>query len=150
MSSRFLSRDSWRGRSGEHFRAHFRTKLALLDLRTYNTAVYTIDLSWCHHKKILIKKTLVKLTISNPKLNMIETGRYDKISRCDRICPVCGLNIEDKIYFLFDCPKYSSIRDDFFNKIDNRIANYKHIPMSTLITQLINSTDCVRQRRTPS
>ena len=70
-----------------------------------------------------------------------ETGRYDKISRCDRICPVCGLNIEDEIHFLFHCPKYSSIRDDFFNKIDNRIPNYKHIPISTLIIQLMNATD---------
>ena len=53
------------------------------------------------------------LRISNHKLN-IETDRYDKISKCDRICPVCGLNIEDEIHFLFDCPKYSSIRDDSF------------------------------------
>ena len=36
------------------------------------------------------RKTLVKLRISNHKLN-IETGRYGnlKISRCDRICSVC-------------------------------------------------------------
>ena len=59
------------------------------------------------------RKALVKLRIRNHKPN-IETGRYDKISRCDRICPVCALNIEDEIRFLFDCPKYSSIRDDFF------------------------------------
>ena len=71
----------------------------------------------------------------------LKTGRYDKISRCDRICPICGLNIEDEIHFLFDCPKYSSIRDDFFNKIDNRIPHYKHIPISTLIIQLMNCTD---------
>ena len=76
------------------------------------------------------RKTLVKLRISNHRLN-IETGRYDKISRCDRICPVCSLDIEDEIQFLFDCAKYSSIRDDFFNKIANRIPNYKQIPMST-------------------
>ena len=59
------------------------------------------------------RKTLVKLRISNHKLN-IETGMYNKISRCDRICPVCSLDIEDEIHFLFDCAKYSSIRDDFF------------------------------------
>ena len=79
----------------------------------------------------------MKLRISNHKLN-IETGRYNKISRCDRICPVCGLNIEDEIHFLFDCPKYSSIIDDFFNKINNRIPNYKHIPISTLIDYYLN------------
>ena len=44
--------------------------------------------------------------------------------------------IEDEIHFLFNCPKYSSIRDDFFNKIDNRIPNYKHIPISALKTNL--------------
>ena len=83
----------------------------------------------------------MKLRISYHKLN-IETGRYDKLSRCDRICPVCGLNVEDEIHFLFDCPKMnSSIRDDFFNKIDKRFPNYKHRPISTLIIQLVNSTD---------
>ena len=101
-----------------------------------------------HYQPILMlleknpnRKTLVKLRISNHKLN-IETGRYDNISRCNRICPVCGLSVEDEIHFLFDCPKYSVIRDDFFfNKIDTRIPNYKHIPISTLIIQLINSSD---------
>ena len=34
------------------------------------------------------------------------------------ICPVCGLNIEDEIHFLFYCPKYSSIRDDILSRID--------------------------------
>ena len=29
----------------------------------------------------------------------------------------------------------------FFNKIANRIPNYKHIPISTLIIELMNSTD---------
>ena len=82
----------------------------------------------------------MKLRISNHKLN-IETGRYDKISRCDRTCPVCNLDIEDEIQFLFDCAKYSSIRDDFFNKIANRTPNYKHIPISTIIVQLMNFTD---------
>ena len=79
-------------------------------------------------------------SLSNHKLN-IETGRYDKISRCDRICPVCSLDIEDEIYFLFDCANYSSIKHDFFNKIANRIPNYKYIPISTLIIQLMNSTE---------
>ena len=74
----------------------------------------------------------MNLRISNQKLHIerLETGRYDKFSRCDRICPVCSLDIEDEIHFLFDCAKYSSVRDDFFNKIANRIPNYKHIPIS--------------------
>ena len=31
--------------------------------------------------------------------------------------------------------------DDILNKIDNRIPNYKHILVSTLIIQLMNATD---------
>ena len=52
-------------------------------------------------RKIPNRKTLVKLRISNHKRKNKQV-RYDKISRCDRICPVCGLNIEDEIHFLFD------------------------------------------------
>ena len=87
----------------------------------------------------------MKLRISNHKVN-IETGRYDKISRCARICPqaVCGINIEDKIHLTF-CLIVQNIHQletTFFGKIGNRIPNYKHIPISTFIIQLIvNSTD---------
>ena len=103
---------------------------------SYAPSIY-LDVST---RKSQNRKTLVKLRISDHKLN-IETGRYDKISRCNRICPVCSLDIEDEIHFLFDCAKYSSFRDEFFTKIANRIPNYKHIPISTLIIQLMNSTD---------
>ena len=42
------------------------------------------------------RKTLVKLRISNHKLD-IETGRYDKISEMPGgICPVCGLNYTEE------------------------------------------------------
>ena len=37
------------------------------------------------------RRALTKLRISNRKL-MIELGRYNQISRDDRICPVCGSN----------------------------------------------------------
>jgi len=63
-----------------------------------------------------------------------------RFSRCDRICPVCGLNIEDELHFLFNCPKYSSIRDEFFSKIDNRIPNYTAISTLIIIIQLMNSS----------
>ena len=35
----------------------------------------------------------------------------------------------------------------FFNKIENRIPDYKHIPISTLIIQLMNSTDYYLNKR---
>ena len=65
-----------------------------------------------------------------------------KILRFDKNCPVCGLNIEDEIHFLFNCPKYSSIRDVFFTKIDNS-PNYNHIPTSTFEAFVIDNSTIV-------
>ena len=58
-----------------------------------------------------------KISVGNHKL-MIEI-RYDQIPRDNRLCPVCGSNqIEDKIHFLFDCPKYLILKDRFHKKTE--------------------------------
>ena len=86
------------------------------------------------------RRALTKLRIRNHKL-MIELGRYNQISRDDRICPVCGSNqIKDEIDFLFYCSKYSIMKDNFFNKIETLIPNTRHIPVNDLIIELINSS----------
>jgi len=49
------------------------------------------------------RKSLVKLRISSHKLR-IETGRYDKIPRDERLCSLCNCNkTEDETHFLLDC-----------------------------------------------
>ena len=86
------------------------------------------------------RRALDKLGVSNHKL-MVELGRYNQISRDDRICPVCGSNqIEDKIHFLFYCSKYSILRDNFFIKIQTLILNIRHLPVNDLIIELMNSS----------
>ena len=86
------------------------------------------------------RRALTKLLISNHKL-MIELGRYNQISRDDRICPVCGSNqIEDEIHFLFYCSKYSIMRDNFPNKIQTLIPNVRHLPVNDLFIELMNSS----------
>ena len=102
----------------------------------YTPSIY-LDLT----RKNPDRKALVKLRISNHK-RKIETGRYEKVSRCDRLCTLCGLNnIEYEIHFLFHCPNYSSIRDGFYNKIDNKFSNFKQLPLTELIIELLNSSD---------
>ena len=68
-----------------------------------------------HHRFILMlleknanRKTLVMFGISNKHIDQAGMTRFH------RTCPVCGLNIEDEIHFLFDCPNYLSVTDDFF------------------------------------
>ena len=81
--------------------------------KNYSLPAY-LDLA----RKIPSKKSLVKLRISSHKLR-IETGRYDKLPRDQRLCSLCNCNkIEDETHFLLDCPSYSSIRDRFFSKIE--------------------------------
>ena len=72
-----------------------------------------INLSWFFICLCFSKSLLIKLTISTYKLN-IETGRYHDISRFVRICIVCSLHVQDDIQSLFDCAKYSSIKNNFF------------------------------------
>ena len=76
----------------------------------------------------------------NHKL-LIETGRYNNIPRSDRLCTICGHNVEDETHLLFHCPRYSSLRENFFSKIDHVISNPKQLSISALIVQLMNSTD---------
>ena len=59
------------------------------------------------------RNTLLKLTISNHKLN-IETGRYDKILRCDRICMVCSLILKMRFTFYLIAQNIHQLEMTFF------------------------------------
>ena len=73
---------------------------------------------------------------------MIELGRYNHISRDNRLCQVYGSNqIEDEIHFLFHCSKYSIIRDNFYNKIQTLIPNIRQLPVNEQIIELMNSSN---------
>ena len=67
------------------------------------------------------RKALVRFRISSHQLR-IETGRYEKIPRDERICYFCtGNKTEDENHFLLDCKAYSQIRDVFFSKRENQL-----------------------------
>ena len=87
------------------------------------------------------RRVLTKLRISNHKL-MIELGRYNQISRDNRLCQICGSNqIEDEIHFLFHCSKYSILRDNFYNKIQALIPNIRQLSVNEQIIELMNSSN---------
>ena len=50
-------------------------------------------------------------------------------------------NIDDEIYFLIYCHNYSSIRDDFYNKMYNPLPNFKQLSLNELIIKLMKSED---------
>ena len=63
------------------------------------------------------RRALTKIRTSSHTL-AIETGRWSKTERKNRLCEQCTENIiEDEIHFLFDCKKYSNDRNITFKYI---------------------------------
>ena len=76
---------------------------------------------------------------------MIGSGRYDQIPRKNRLCPSCRSNeIEDETHFLFNCPKYSIQRDEFYNKVQFYVHNIKQLPPLKLMVMQIKLLVVVR------
>ena len=110
-------------------------KLPLFNHRKYHPKLAILDLT----RKNPSRKSLVKL--SSHKLR-IQTGRYDKIPRDERLCSLCNCNkIEDGTHFLLDYPCYSSMRDRFFSKIEAKIPVLRLLSHETLLSHLMNCTD---------
>ena len=88
-----------------------------------------------------LRKTLLKLRISCHKLR-IETGRYDNITRNERLSNFLNCNnIEDETHFLLDCQAYSQVREILFSKIESRLPLLRLLPRETLLSHLMNSAN---------
>ena len=48
---------------------------------------------------------------------MIETGRYNKIPKELRLCPLCLKTVETEIHFLVECPVYTNMREKILERI---------------------------------
>ena len=85
------------------------------------------------------RKDLVKIRMSKHKF-MIETGGYNQTSRNNTFCPICNSGIiEDEFHFLFHCPKYSILREKFYNQIQQNFVDFNQLSCTELIIKWINS-----------
>ena len=83
-----------------------------------------------------------KLNDSTGNQLMIESGRYDQILRENRLCPSCSSSeIEEEIHFLFNCPKYSIPRDEFYNEVQFHVHNIKQLPPIEANKELMSSSN---------
>ena len=55
---------------------------------------------------------------------------YGRIVLCN--FTISLTNIEDEIHFLFHCPKYSTLRETFFNQIYLQLPNVGILPIQKL------------------
>jgi len=87
-------------------------------LRTYGLLKTTIGFE--KYLEQIIKPatriTVTKLRLSNHNL-MIETGRYNKIPKELRLCPLCLKTVETEIHFLVECPVYTNMREKILERI---------------------------------
>ncbi len=47
----------------------------------------------------------------------IEVGRFRGQRECDRKCPICKTAVESEIHFMFECPRYHNVRNEFLTNI---------------------------------
>ena len=87
-------------------------------LRTYGLLKTTIGFEKYLEQitKPATRITVTKLRLSNHNL-MIETGRYNKIPKELRLCPLCLKTVETEIHFLVECPVYTNMREKFLERI---------------------------------
>jgi hypothetical protein len=72
----------------------------------------------------------------------IETGRYDKIPRENRICPFGCNNIGDEVHYLFQCshPFFAGIRNPLVNKLANLHPDLNNMDIPNTAKFLLNAT----------
>ena len=89
--------------------------------------------------KFDIRKSITKLRISAHKL-IIETGRYSKIPRADRLCNKCDANVlGDEIHFLLECSTFENERTKMLSVVDNKVNNFKTLNVNQKFIYLLSS-----------
>lgn len=56
----------------------------------------------------------------------IEYGRYIRIPREERICELCGTDIEDAVHFLFNCSKLDECRQAYGDLTTDKDKVFDH------------------------
>ena len=75
-----------------------------------------------------IRKAITKMRVSSHKFP-IETGRYEKRERCDRICPLCCNSVGDEQHYIFDCDNkgIENKRKQFISIIYNKLPEIEKL-----------------------
>ena len=63
----------------------------------------------CKRIPCIYRTCISKIRLSSHNL-AIEMGRYSGISRNNRTCKFCNIDIEDEFHFILKCPLYKGFR----------------------------------------
>ena len=69
----------------------------------------------------------------------VETGRYAKVPKAERVCKLCSEGVKNEIHFLFDCIKTQNQRILLYHKLpellncDNKVKRMEQLFMKPFI-----------------
>ena len=87
------------------------------------------------------RRDITRLRISSHKLN-IETGRYARIDRVDRLCTKCSHGVlGDEIHFLLECPAFSTSREPLMGLASKVCKNFIGLSNFNKYLWLLNCED---------
>ena len=90
-------------------------------------------------KNFQYRKAFCRFRISSHRL-FIETGRYKKIPRENRICHNCGKNeVENELHFLIQCDKYHNERKQLFDIISKTANNFTRLNEEEKFFYILNN-----------
>ena len=79
----------------------------------------------------------------------IELGRYQRIPKEQRLCPLCDLDkVEDELHILFDCPRYCELRKHLFEQAALTDALFNDVSNIDKMKILTNNYHIVRKTAT--
>ena len=92
-----------------------------------------------------VRRAITALRISCHKLS-IETGRFQKIPKDQRVCPHCPEQIEDEFHFLIECPKYNVLRNNLYTCISFHTPEFSSIDHRRKFNYMLTcDTPCIIQ-----
>ena len=87
-----------------------------------------------------MRSRVTKFRLSNHHLR-IETGRRDKIPKHQRFCPFCPAEVEDEHHFLFVCPAFRGLRQEYIRPIVGSVVGFETAPKNIKTKCLMSKAD---------
>ena len=81
------------------------------------------------------------LNIENPSLNcdclFLEKGRYENLTREERLCPLCNTKVKDLEHFKFKGPEFNVQRRIFLSKLYSSTSeNFRLEPFNSQLKKI--------------
>ena len=74
----------------------------------------------------------------------LETGRYERLPVCDRVCPFCKNVVENETHVILSCPLYNDIRIQMIDYASLRDPNFVNYTNEQKLVYLFKNTNMIR------